>query len=146
MEKQEKKPYKMSLGFKIIGGLLLAFLIFLLVTKVVVTLQENGKTPSSKALSVAKQAIQVADDYLDGKITGNKAKAEFDGFNESMKYVDDLSRTDKNRQEDYNIQHGIFILSTSISTDDYKKTSESYDHVMESRNNLAKDAGLKNRK
>lgn len=106
----------------------------------------NGGTKASdKAVSVAKRAIQVADDYLDGKLSYSEANDKLVVLDAEMDYANDLDIKAENKAADVSISVDITILSSSIFQDYYYGTSESYDKVLNARNSLAEDAGLKKR-
>ena len=113
---------------------------------IVFALTACGSTnASSKAVSIAKTAIEVADKYLDSKITAKEATEKLDELTAEMEYVDELTTEDKNKVADFSISSSILILSSSITIDDYKETSDTYEKVVEARNVLAKHAGLRKR-
>lgn len=103
------------------------------------------KKASDKAITVAKSAVDIADGYLDYEITYSEASNAIDELQEDMEYVDNLAQNDKNKAKDFGISTDLLSLSSSLLIDDYQDTSESYDKVVEARNRLAEDAGLKNR-
>lgn len=104
----------------------------------------GGTALSDKALSVAKQAVEVADAYIDMEIDSDEAEEKLDALEEEMEYSFDLAIDDEHKA-DYTISVDLTLLSSAISNDSYDNTSESYDKVVEARNSLAEDAGLKKR-
>lgn len=109
----------------------------------------GGGNASDKAVSVASQAIEIADQYLDGDIDAGEADEKLDDLIEQMSYVDDLpdetAEESRQRAADFLISTDLTVLSYSIFNDNYEQTSDSYDEVVENRNELASDAGLKER-
>ena len=103
----------------------------------------GGTALSDKALSVAKQAVEVADAYIDMEIDSDEAEEKLDALEEEMEYTDDLPAGDKSG--DYVISTDLTLISHAILMDSIDNTSESYDKVVEARNSLAEDAGLKKR-
>ena len=97
---------------------------------------------SAKAVSVAKQAVEIADNYLDGKIKYEKATEQLDDLDMSYAYEDKSA----SHTADVVISSDLTILKHNILMDKIDKTSESYNKVLEARNEIAKDAGLKTRK
>lgn len=63
----------------------------------------SGTKASDKAVSVAKKAVEVVDDYLDGKITYKSASEKIDDLYNEMAYVDDLAQDDENKVYDFSI-------------------------------------------
>lgn len=108
-----------------------------------------GTNASDKAVSVAKSAIEIADKYLDNESTYSEVSEAIDDLKEDMEYVDDMPEdtADEMKQHtaDFSISVDLTVLSLSIWTDNYDNTSETYDKVLEARNKLAEDAGLKKR-
>lgn len=100
---------------------------------------------SDKAVSIAKQAIEAVDDYLDGKITYDSVSAKIDDLCNEMAYVDDLDRDDEHKAADYSISVSISTLPSDLLWDNYHNDDESYAKVVETRNELAEEAGLKKR-
>ena len=106
----------------------------------------GSKTKASdKAISVAKQAVEVADNYLDGKVSKDIAYDKLNSLYDEMSYVDNLTDSDPNKTEDFYIQLDTLHLSTSVLLNDINNDSKSYDEVIKARNDLAEDAGLKAR-
>jgi len=100
---------------------------------------------SDKAISVGKQAIAVADDYLDGSLTYNAASDKLDDLKEQMKYVDDLKQGDENKAADFSVSSGITILSSAIFSDSIGSSDDTYNKIVEARNSLAEKIGEKKR-
>lgn len=105
----------------------------------------GGTKASKKAISVAENAIQVVDDYLDGKITATAANDKLKELKKEMEYVDTLTSDDKNKASDFSISTSLTTLSSSILSDSYKSSDDTYDKIVDGRNSLAKKAGLKER-
>ncbi len=121
------------------------FMLLFLVISLLLAGCGGGSKASAKAVSVAKSAVEVADDYLDGRLSYSQADAKLDQLKEEMAYVDDLKQGDENKASDFSISVSITLLSTDIFHDSVNKTSESYNKVIETRNDLAKAAGLSKR-
>lgn len=100
---------------------------------------------SDKAISVGKQAVEVADDYLDGKSTYDTAYDKLDALLEELDYVDDLTDSDENYPYDFYIQLDVLDVQTQILLDDMKSTAETYDNILKSRNDLADEVGISSR-
>lgn len=105
----------------------------------------GGTKASNKAVSVGKQAVSVADDYLDGKLTYDEADEKLDELSDEMDYVDDMKQGDKNKAADFSIQANIVRLSSGIFNDSISGTDETYDSVVDTRNSLADKVGEKKR-
>ena len=104
----------------------------------------GGKVEASeKGISIARSAIQIADDYLDNEITGDRAMDKLDELSEKMDYLDSMPRdTDEQNTQylaDFGISTDLTLLSHEILFD--KNGENRYDKIIEIRNELAKDVG-----
>ncbi len=100
---------------------------------------------SDKAISIGTQVVEIADDYLDYKLSSDDAKDKIDALYEELDYVNDLTESDENYLYDFSISIGVFDVSTKIFLDDIDHTAATYDDVLEARNNLAEDVGMSSR-
>lgn len=98
---------------------------------------------SEKGISIARSAIQIADDYLDNEITGDRAMDKLDELAEEMDYLDSMPRdTDEENSQylaDFSISCDITILSHNIMEDSFGDNK--YDDIIETRNSLAESIG-----
>ncbi len=117
----------------------------ILVLAVVLSGCSGGVKASDKAISVGKQAIAVADDYLDGKLTYHTADEKLGELCDEMDYVDDLEQGDKNKAADFSVQADIVTLSSAIFNDSVDKSDKTYEKVKDKRNEIAEDIGEKKR-
>lgn len=95
-----------------------------------------GKTKynaSDKALSCAQQAIDVANDYLSGDVSYDRALKKLDSLSTDMNYVTDENDVENNEHhfDDFNINTCILGLSIDITHDNYENDSESYDKILD---------------
>lgn len=106
------------------SSLLLLFLIF-------VGCGKKEHNASQKALSCAQQAIDVANDYLSGDISYDRASRKLDSLSTDMHYVSDESdiETNEHHFDDSSIYVCILSLRNDITYDNYKNDSESYDEI-----------------
>ena len=146
-----KKRRKIIIGASILGGIFLVFFIAALVSVISSATGGNNtvkKYASAKAISVGTQAIDLADEYLDGA-DYYTVKAKLEDLEDEMDYVDDMptDTTEEKRVHtaDRSIQLSIFLISTDITLDYCSDDNETYDSIIESRNELAKDLGLDER-
>ena len=105
----------------------------------------NSTKASDKAVAVAESAIEVADNYLDNIYSYSEAYDKLSELKNQMAYVDEYDPEDEQKAADFFINTSLIILSSSILLDAYDSTHESYDKIIEYRNDLAKKAGLKER-
>lgn len=96
---------------------------------------------SDKALSVGKQAISIVDEYLDGTATYEEAYEKLSELQEEMDYVDDMDRENEHRVDDFLISSDLIMLSHRLLMDYYDGTDETYNDIIEQRNDLAEEIG-----
>lgn len=98
---------------------------------------------SEKGTSIARSAIQIADDYLDNEITGDRAMDKLDELSEKMEYLDSMPRdTDEENSQylaDFGISTDLTMLAHEILFD--KNGENRYDKIIEIRNDLAETIG-----
>lgn len=98
---------------------------------------------SEKGISIARSAIQIADDYLDNEITGDRAIDKLDELSEKMEYLDSMPRdTDEENSQylaDFGISTDLTMLAHEILFD--KNGENRYDKIIEIRNDLAETIG-----
>lgn len=98
---------------------------------------------SEKGISIARSAIQIADDYLDNEITGDRAMDKLDELSEKMEYLDSMPRdTDEENSQylaDFGISTDLTMLAHEILFD--KNGENRYDKIIEIRNDLAETIG-----
>lgn len=114
-------------------------LLFLVSALLMAACNDSNLKPSKKAVSCAKSAIEVANQYLDRELDYIGAIDQLGKLLDDMEYVDDLSDDDENKAADFAIQCDILILITSITTDNLENDSDSYSDVEEAIGSLKKD-------
>lgn len=105
----------------------------------------GGSKASDNAVTAAKSAVSIADNYIDNTLSESDARNKLDALEEDMAYVKDLPQDDKNKAGDFSVATGLTVLSSSILTDSISNDSKSHDKVIEARNTLAGYAGEKKR-
>jgi len=121
------------------------FLLIILLFVLSLTACSSDTKASEKAISVAKSAIEVADNYLDNKISKDEADSQLSSLKSDMSYVDDMEQNDEHKATDFSISSSITMLSTNIFHDSLDSTNETYDKILETRNDIAEKAGLEKR-
>lgn len=114
-------------------------------TALTITACDKKTKASSKAISVATQAVAVADKYLNGVVSYDQIKADLNNIQNEMKYAENGGTGTDEQRADFSISLDILHLSTTILFDSIDKNAKSYDEVLEARNELAEDAGLTTR-
>ena len=94
----------------------------------------GGADGSEDAISVGKNAVSVADRYLDGNMSADDARDKLEDLLERMDYLDDMTAEDEWYYEDHLIRGYISSLNTYILLDDYGK-------IESVRNDLASKVG-----
>lgn len=99
--------------------------------------------PSSKAISCARRAIEIGENYLNGKIAYDDAGDELSLILEEMDYVhdDDDFDTNKNHNEDYSVDTHIMMLDGDIFSDHFDNNSDSFKKVEDDIRTLKEDTG-----
>lgn len=97
---------------------------------------------SNKAASISESAISAVDAYLDHSASGDETGRKLSDLKAEM---DDYLDSDSSHSADIVISSRLLSLELAVSSDSYNNTSDSYDKVIDSRNELAEAAGLKKR-
>lgn len=100
---------------------------------------------SNKAISVGTRAVQVADDYLDSTVSAAIARAETERLCDEISYVRDFSPEEYLKNGDSTVYTYLLSLSYSLLSVDVDNTPESYDRVLQKRNDLSEKVGIKKR-
>jgi len=114
-------------------------ILFLVSALLVAACNDNNLKPSKKAVSCAKSAIEVANQYLDRELDYTGTIDQLEELLDDMEYVDDLSDDDENKVADFSIQSNILILSTSITRDNHENDRDSFSDVEKAISSLKKD-------
>ena len=115
---------------------------FLCLSLILFAACSTGIDASDKAVSVAKNAIEVVDAYLDGEMTYSETSDQLDTLKSEMDYVDEMEPGAEHKAEDFSIGAKILMLSTKVTSNSIYGDSESYEEVVDARNELAEDVGL----
>ncbi|MCD8206887.1 MAG: hypothetical protein LUD72_03010 [Bacteroidales bacterium] len=109
----------------------------------------ESASATAKGISVAQQAIDAIDGYLDGKTSGDSARDKLDELTDEMDYVDDLPRDTAQEEEhyaaDWSIRLDLTGAVSQILLDQYNGDNESFDKIVDVRNDIAEAAGLETR-
>ena len=101
---------------------------------------------SSKALSVAKQAIQVLDGYLDGTTNNKECINKLKELNDQLDYVHgNKSQMSDEETADWQISARITAANHKVLMDGTNGNAATYQEVIDARNELAKIIGEKSR-
>ncbi|MCD8295044.1 MAG: hypothetical protein LUE27_07380 [Clostridia bacterium] len=110
---------------------------------------KSSTNATDKGVSVASQAIEVIDGYLDGKTSYDTAKDTLSSLSSEMDYIEDMPNETSDemaqRTADTLIRSKLTIISGDILDDYYHGDNETYDKIVEDRNELAENAGLESR-
>ncbi|MGN0321277.1 MAG: hypothetical protein ACI4D1_10215 [Lachnospira sp.] len=108
------------------------FPIFLFVIILLLTACGNdGPKASNKAISCAKEAVEIAEGYLSYDIDYDEANERLNELREDMEYVSEMSKDDEHYSADFSIQINLLGLSTALVSDNYKSSDETYDKIQE---------------
>lgn len=114
---------------------------------VLVSCGASTPTASKKGISVATQAVELLDNYLDGKENGSFVYEKLDDLCSQMNYTSDYVGTQKTDEQaaDYEIHRQLLFASTAVMHDKFNGDAETYENVIEKRNALAVLAGIDER-
>ena len=127
------------------GTILRGLLLTAVCAIILVSLSGCGETASEKAKNIGKQGIEAVDAYLDGNATYKATSEKLDSLYSQLSYVNDMDQDDKNFFPDFEIQTDFLLMKSALGIDGYRGNAESYDNLIESRNNLAGHIGAKKR-
>ncbi len=94
---------------------------------------------SDKALTCANKTVEAVEKYLNYDATYSVVSDITGSMYNEMKYVDDLDKSAPNRNADWSIQLDILSISTSLTSDNYYSTDETYNDVKEKLDKLKED-------
>jgi len=102
---------------------------------------------SQKAISVGTRAVNLLDDYLDGAAEYKEVSEGLAELEEQMEYASGYAEKGKTPEEqaDFRIYLKLPSASWSVFKDSYDGNAETYDAVINSRNEIAKLIGMKER-
>lgn len=104
---------------------------------------------TDKGISIAKEAVGVADLYLDGIYDYSMAIDQLNALDSETSYVENLpndtSEERKQRTVDLLISTNISLLSSKILNHSVSNDDNKYDEIVEVRNELASAVGLSER-
>ena len=101
-------------------------------------------TASAKAVSLAKQAVEALDGYLDGSMSYNEAHDVVDEASRKMEYTSNYTGTDMTDEQraDWYIHMNLVHAASALTFDNYEGTPERFNDVVDARNKIAEYAGL----
>lgn len=104
-------------------------------------------TASAKAVSLAKQAVEALDGYLDGSMSYNEAHDVVDEASRKMEYTSNYTGTDMTDEQraDWYIHMNLVHAASALTFDNYEGTPERFNDVVDARNKIAEYAGLDKR-
>ena len=127
---------KMKKYLKIVSS----FLLMVLVVSVFAGCNNTGASKDS--LSLGKEALEIADSYLDSEIDGDDAVDQLEElYNTLFEYAEDEGEDSGTYEQDTMIAAYTFSVQMYIWNCEYYGTDEYYDKLIEARNNLAETIG-----
>ena len=147
-EVKGKRPVNTGL---IAGCVVLVLILILAVAAIVATNASNSSAKSNataKGASVAKQAVALLDDYLDGG-DFETVKDGLDDLYDEMDYVDTMptDTSEESRQHTADLCISLILATARVQLieDNYNGDYETYAEILEQRNELAQYAGIDER-
>ena len=108
--------------------------------------QQSKTNASKKGISIAAQAVDVLDGYLDGSVKYESASDQLDELYHKMDYASEYHAPMSDEEmADWLIHQQIIHASHQMTMDNYKGSAETYDSVIEARNEIAVLAGKNER-
>lgn len=108
--------------------------------------QQSKTNASQKGISIAAQAVAVLDGYLDGSVNYESASDQLDELYHKMDYTSEYHAPMSDEETaDWLIHQQIIHASHQMTMDNYKGSAETYDSVIEARNEIAVLAGKNER-
>ena len=120
-------------------------LVLILAVVLLLTACSGSKvTASAKAVSLAKQAVEAIDGYLDGATSYKEAHAAVEEAVKKMEYTSSYKAPDwtEEQRTDWFIHSELVSVAHDLIMDDYEGTPERFNEIVESRNKIAEYAGL----
>lgn len=104
-------------------------------------------TASAKAVSAGKQTVEALDAYLDGSMSGKDANEKLSDLGQQLDYTNDYSGKKMSDQEraDWTIRMDITLVNHEVIMDNYKGNPETFDKIVEYRNEIAELVGVSKR-
>ena len=99
---------------------------------------------SAKAVSLAKQAVEALDNYLDGSVSYKDAHDVVEEAAKKMEYTSSYSAKDwtEEQKADWYIHSELVMAAHDLLMDNYEGTPERFNEIVERRNKIAEYAGL----
>ena len=127
--------------------------LFFLLVVIIVLIQLCACSPtpkvkaSQKAISIANRAVRLLDDYLDGNIGGKEANDGMDELRDQIAYASEYAGKEQTPEQAGDLKIYFLITTTAwdVSKDGYCGNSETYEKVVNDRNDIAGVLGIKDR-
>lgn len=104
-------------------------------------------TASAKAVSLAKQAVEAIDGYLDGTMSYKDAHDAVEEVTRKMEYASNYKAPDwtEEQKTDWFIHSALVSAGHDLIMDNYEGTPETYDEIVKQRNEIAELVGVDKR-
>jgi len=121
------------------------FICVLLLVGMVVVLGacgDSGSAASERNISIATRAVETTDEFLDLNISARTARDRIDALAPI-----DTNATENADENSANstLNHRVLMLRFALSSAASNDTSETYNRVLEERNALARELGIRRR-
>lgn len=120
-------------------------LVLILAVALLLTACSGAKaTASAKAVSLAKQAVEAMDGYLNGSMSYAEAHDTVEEVAGKMEYTSSYKAPDwtEEQRTDWLIHSELISVAHDLIMDNYQGTPERYNEIAESRNKIAEYIGL----
>ena len=137
MEKKNGDQYK---------NLIIVLAIILVGVLIIVTLHNGvANNLNEQYFQYALQAIEIADQYLDYKITATEAAIMIESLRQRESELPSIDSDDDNYFVHRGITSDVMYLSHDLQIPQFDPSSEKYNDILERRNELAEVIGEKKR-
>ena len=112
-------------------------ILYVLLSSLILCSRGHEQSASDKALTNAKKAYEIGQNYLSGDISAEDAQEQLENIEENISYASDYSyderKNDTQKSADYYLHNYVYFLSLDVMMDKGDRgDADSYDKVKDS--------------
>lgn len=112
-------------------------ILYVLLSSLILCSCGHEQSASDKALTNAKKAYEIGQNYLSGDISAEDAQEQLENIEENISYASDYSyderKNDTQKSADYHLHNYVYFLSLDVMMDKGDRgDADSYDKVKDS--------------
>lgn len=112
-------------------------ILYVLLSSLILCSCGHEQSASDKALTKAKKAYEIGQNYLSGDISAEDAQEQLENIEENISYASDYSyderKNDTQKSADYYLHNYVYFLSLDVMMDKGDRgDADSYDKVKDS--------------